>query len=159
MACGGKELMHQPSWRRHRLLRRVRGCRSAAPTGRHHLSDTFDTAPLGIDQTSLPGGWLVTGGTIDVIARPADPQPGHGTTSTCRLVGETGGCRRSRSLSRANTSSSSIGRAILGNHGALGVQVEPHGASTDGRSFTPVASDTPFFARGGHGHLNRGRSC
>jgi hypothetical protein len=43
------------------------------------FSDNFDSTPLGANQTSLMGGWSVTGGTIDVIGAPGyDPRTGHG---------------------------------------------------------------------------------
>jgi hypothetical protein len=55
-------------------------CATAAPQpGDVVFSDNFDAVPLGSNQTSLLGGWTVTGGTVDVIgASGFDPQPGHG---------------------------------------------------------------------------------
>src|SRR6476620_8150273 len=43
------------------------------------FNESFDAFPLGPNQTSLPDGWTVTGGTVDVIGAPGiDPRPGHG---------------------------------------------------------------------------------
>lgn len=55
-------------------------CAAAAPKpGDVIFSDNFDAAPLGLNQTSLPAGWTVTGGTIDVLGPPGfDPRPDNG---------------------------------------------------------------------------------
>ena len=130
-------------------------CATAAPQpGDLIFSDNFDSTPLGIGQTSLPGGWTVVGGTVDVIGAPGlDPRPGHG--HYIDMQGSSGEPGRLSIEVPVETS----GRYLVefdwsgnarGNAGAIGVDTGPAGG-TDGKSFIiDVAADTPFL-RSGHG--------
>jgi hypothetical protein len=137
-------------------------CASAATQpGDVVFSDQFDTLPLGLNLTSLPGGWSVAGGTIDVIGAPGDdPRPGHG-----RYIDLQGSSGHPGSLSIEIPVETSGTYAVeflwsgnsRGNAGAIGVDTGP-AEGTDGLSFIiGVTADTPFLQSGhGTGLKNKG---
>jgi len=125
-------------------------CASAAPQpGDVVFSDQFDSDPLGLSLTSLPGGWTVTGGTIDVIGAPGDdPRPGHG-----HYIDMQGSSGHPGSLSieiPVETSGTYLVEFLWsgnprGNAGAIGINTGP-AEGTDGLSFIiGVTADTPFI--------------
>jgi PEP-CTERM motif len=125
-------------------------CAAAAPQpGDVVFSDNFDTVALGSNQTSLLGGWTITGGTIDVIGAPGfDPQPGHG--HYIDLQGSAGQPGRLSieipvEVSGTYLVSFDIAGHPPGNAGAIRIDTGP-ALGTDG-SFTiiGVSAETPFL--------------
>lgn len=125
------------------------------------FSDSFDSVPLGIDQTSLPG-WTITGGTIDVIGAPGyDPRPGHG--HYLDMQGSSGHPGQLSILLPVPIS----GRYLVGfdwsgnpraDHGAIAIDTTPKDPNEVGLgAIIDVAADTPFLSAGhGTGVLSEG---
>jgi hypothetical protein len=99
------------------------------------FTETFDSFDLASNASSLPGGWTVTDGTIDVIGQGGfDPQPGHG-----RYIDMQGSSRDPGQLSIAIPIEVSGVYSVRfnwagnpqGGHGAIRVNVDP-GPHSDG---------------------------